>query len=98
MMSTVLTAEGFKVTDTGINVTAEQFVRAVWRYKPEIPAMSALMTKSILELRKVINLFESEGLGHKVKIMVGGGAMSEELGDRVGVDVYASTAHTTPAS
>ncbi len=54
MVATLLQAEGFTVHDVGINVTSEQFIDAVRKYKPDILAMSALMTMTAPEQRKVI--------------------------------------------
>ena len=92
MVATLLQAEGFTVHDVGINVTAEQFVEAVRTHKPDILAMSALMTMTAPEQRKVINSLESEGLRDSLKVMVGGGAISQEFADGVGADGYDPTA------
>ena len=92
MVATLLQAEGFTVHDVGINVTAEQFVDAIRTHKPDILAMSALMTMTAPEQRKVINSLESEGLRDSVKIMVGGGAITQEFADGVGADGYDPTA------
>jgi len=92
MVATLLQAEGFTVHDVGINVTAEQFVDAVRTHKPDILAMSALMTMTAPEQRKVIESLESNGLRDSVKIMVGGGAITQEFADGVGADGYDPTA------
>jgi len=92
MVATLLTADGFVVNDLGINVSAEGFVSGIKRYKADILAMSALMTTTAPEQRKVIEILKSEGLRDKVKIMVGGGAITQEFADSIGADGYDPTA------
>lgn len=92
MVSTLLTADGFSVNDLGINVTAESFVDGINTYTADILAMSALMTTTAPEQRKVIETLKKEGLRDKVKIMVGGGAITQEFADSIGADGYDPTA------
>jgi len=88
MVCTLLRAEGFTVHDLGINITAERFVEAVNKYKADILAMSALMTTTAPEQKKVIEALKKKGLRDKVKIMVGGAAMTQEFADSIGADGY----------
>lgn len=92
MVCTLLTADGFEVIDLGINVEVERFVEAVKKHKPGILAMSALLTMFTSEQKKVIEALKKEGIRNKVKIMVGGGAISEEFAQSIGADGYAPTA------
>ncbi len=92
MVATLLTAEGFVVNDLGINVTSERFVEGIKKYKADILAMSALMTMTAPEQRKVIETLKKEELRDKVKIMVGGGAMTQEFANSIGADGYDPTA------
>ena len=92
MVATLLTAEGFVVNDLGINVTSERFVEGIKKYKADILAMSALMTVTAPEQRKVIETLKKEGLRDKVKIMVGGGAITQEFANSIGADGYDPTA------
>lgn len=92
MVATLLMAEGFTVHDLGINVTAETFVEAVKKYKVDILAMSALMTTTAPEQRKVISALKEKGIRDKVKIMVGGGGITQKFADEIGADGYDPTA------
>ncbi len=92
MVATFLTANGFAVNDLGINITAETFVDAVRKDKPNILAMSALLTTTAPEQKKVIDALKEEGLRDKVKIMVGGGAITQEFANSIGADGYDPTA------
>jgi len=92
MVATLLTAGGFVVNDLGTNVTAEEFVEGINKYKPDILAMSTLMTTTAPEQRKVISTLKKEGLRDKMKIIVGGGAITQEFADSIGADGYDPTA------
>ena len=88
----MLTASGFTVYDIGIDVPAEKFVEEVKDKQPDILAMSALLTTTAPDQRKVIELLKKEGLRDKVKIMVGGGAITQEFSYLIGADGYGPTA------
>ena len=92
MVATMLTADGFAVNDLGINVTAESFVKGITENKADILAMSALMTTTAPEQRKVIENLKKESLRDKVKIMVGGGAITQDFANSIGADGYDPTA------
>jgi methanogenic corrinoid protein MtbC1 len=92
MICTLLTAEGFKVYDLGVNIKAEQFLEAIKKYNADILAMSALMTMTAPEQRKVIKFLERDNLRDKIKIIVGGGAITEEFAKNIGADGYDPTA------
>jgi len=92
MICTLLTAEGFKVYDLGVNIKAEQFLEAIKKYNANILAMSALMTMTAPEQRKVIKSLEKDNLRDKIKIIVGGGAITEEFAKNIGADGYDPTA------
>lgn len=92
MVATLLMAEGFHVEDLGINVTAEGFIEGIKKHNADILAMSALLTTTAPEQRKVINGLKKEGLRDKLKVMVGGGAITQEFADSIGADGYDPTA------
>jgi methanogenic corrinoid protein MtbC1 len=92
MVTAFLRAEGFVVYDLGVNVPAETFVEAVNKYKLDILAISALMTTTAPELRKVVSALKEKGIRDKVKVMVGGGAVTQNFSDSIGADGYDPTA------
>ena len=92
MVSTLLSAEGFQVIDVGVNAPAEKFIQEVVKNNANLVAMSALMTMTIPEQRKVIERFEKEGIRGKVKVMVGGSAITTQIAKDIGADGYEPTA------
>ena len=92
MVATLLTAQGFKVVDLGVNITASQFVDAVKQANPAILAMSSLLTTTAPEMKKVIEMLEAEGIREGLKVMVGGGAITKDFARMIGADGYHPTA------
>jgi methanogenic corrinoid protein MtbC1 len=92
MVMSLLTAAGFEVRDLGIDVPTEKFVEAVRTMKPQILGMSALLSNTAPETRKVIVALKEAGLRADVKIMVGGGAITADYAKMVEADGYAATA------
>jgi trimethylamine corrinoid protein len=92
MVTTLLTAAGFKVYDLGVNVNASGFLEAVKKYKANLLALSALMTTTCVEQEKIIQALKKEGVRDQVKVMVGGAAVTEEFAKTIGADGYDPTA------
>ena len=92
MVGSLLTAEGFDVHDLGINVEAEKFLEGIEKHKADILAMSALLTSTAPEGKKVIDILEKEGMREKVEVMMGGGAITQDFAEEIGADGYDPTA------
>ena len=69
MVCTLLTTGGFVVLDLGVNVKAETFAEAITDYRADILAMSALLTTTAFEQRKVIDILKEKDIRKQVKIM-----------------------------
>ena len=92
MVATLLRAAGFSVHDLGINIKAEEFVVAVNRYHARLLALSALLSTTAPEQKKVIDLLQQAGLRDRVKVIVGGGGITREFAVSIGADGYDPTA------
>ncbi len=91
MVGTLLKAAGFEVHDLGINIQADDFVEAIIKYDAQILALSALLTTTAPQQRKVIELLIEKGIRDKVKVMVGGGGINANFADSIGADGYDPT-------
>ncbi len=80
---------GVKVIDLGVDVTAERFVMAIREHKPDMLAMSALLTTTMVQMKDTIKMLEKEGLRQDVKVIVGGAPVTESYAKKVGADFYA---------
>jgi corrinoid protein of di/trimethylamine methyltransferase len=92
IVATMFRGVGFQVRDMGTNVPVEEIVRQVVEYKPDILGLSALLTTTMVEIRKVIEALEESGLRHQVKVMVGGAPVNEKFAADIGADGYGADA------
>ncbi len=92
MVSTLLFAAGFEVIDLGINVKGNDFLKAVKEHRPDVLAMSALLTTTAMEQKNVIEGLKKENLRDKVKVIVGGSPINQEFSESIGADGYGATA------
>jgi len=88
----IIEGNGYEVIDLGINVNTETFAKAVEEYKPDILGMSALLTTTMPNMAKTIDLLKEKGLRDKVKIIVGGASVTEQFAESIGADGYAPDA------
>lgn len=88
---------GFEVVNLGVNVSADQFIEAVKREKPDILCLSALLTTTMNYMKTVIEAMEKENLRQHVKIMVGGAPLNEMFAEQIGADGYTDNANTAVA-
>jgi len=85
----MLEGQGLTVHDLGIGVHESRFVEAVRDEKPDVLAMSALLTSTMTEMKVVIDALTNAGLRDAVKIIVGGAPVTAEFAARIGADAYA---------
>jgi len=90
LVGMMLESGGFTVVNLGIDISPEQFVKAVKEHKPDIVAMSALLTTTMLHMKDTIELIKEEGLN--VKVIVGGAPISQDFADEIGADGFAPDA------
>jgi len=92
MVITMLRGVGFEIQDMGANVATEKIVDKVSEYKPDILGLSALLTTTMLEMKRVIDALKAKGLRHPLKVMVGGAPVNEKFAKAIGADAYAADA------
>jgi 5-methyltetrahydrofolate--homocysteine methyltransferase len=92
LVGTMLTANGFQVTDLGIDQTAGDFVSAVKETGADIVGMSALLTTTMREQQTIIDALKEEGIRDQVKVMVGGAPVTQSWAEQIGADGYAEDA------
>jgi corrinoid protein of di/trimethylamine methyltransferase len=92
LVGTLLTANGFLVTDIGVNKKPEEFIAAIKEANADIVGASALLTTTMLQQKRLIVSLEEAGLRDKVKVMVGGAPVTESYAKEIGADGYAEDA------
>ena len=81
---------GFEVHDLGRDVPLENFVEEQMRTDSEIVAMSAMMTTTMMGMKKVIEMIKEKN--PDVKIMLGGAPVTQDVASLFGADGYAESA------
>jgi trimethylamine corrinoid protein len=84
---------GFDVWDLGIDVDLFKFVDKAKEVGADIIAMSALLTTTLIGQRDVIEALKDQGSREKFKVIIGGGATTQEWADSIGADGWAGTAY-----
>jgi corrinoid protein of di/trimethylamine methyltransferase len=86
IVATLLRVAGFEVIDLGVDVPAEVFIEKVKELNPDIVGLSALLTTTMNEQKKIIEKLDEQGLRAKVKVMVGGAPVSQQWAKEIGAD------------
>ncbi len=92
MVGMMLESLGFELIDLGVNVHEEKFLSVVRGEEAPLLAMSALLSTTMPELKRVIELLKKEGMRGKVKVLVGGAPVTEKYAMNIGADGYAPDA------
>ena len=88
LVGIMLKGAGFEVIDLGNNVSPEKFVETAKKENASVIGMSALLTTTMPVMQRTVDLLKEEGLGGKIKIIIGGAPVSEEFAQRIGADAY----------
>lgn len=88
----MLEGAGFEVVDLGVDVSAEVIVQKVHELRPEVVALSALLTTTLPEMEKVIAALAAGGVRETVKIIIGGAPVDEKHAQKIGADGYGEDA------
>ena len=88
----LLDVNGFEVHDLGVDVSPERFVEAIKEVQPEVVGMSALLTTVFESFKNTVAAIKDAGLRDDVKIMIGGGTVTDEVRQYSGADAYGKDA------
>jgi methanogenic corrinoid protein MtbC1 len=93
----MLDVNGFEIMDLGVDVSVERFVDTVREVHPDILALSGFLTLSYDSMRDTVAALDAAGLRDQVRVMVGGGAVDEQIreyakADAFGIDAMAAVA------
>ena len=92
IVTMMLKGNRWKVTDLGVDISPEQFCKAVREGNYNILGMSALLTTTMPNAASTIRSLEDAGLRNKIKVIVGGAPVTQEFADEIGVDAYGKDA------
>ncbi|MGI6553621.1 MAG: corrinoid protein [Bacillota bacterium] len=92
IVAIMLKSAGFHVFDLGCDVPAKAFVDAAEKNEADLVGISALLSSTMLSIPDVIDELSKRGLRDRVKVIVGGAAVTQTFADRIGADGYAEDA------
>jgi len=84
----MLDVNGFDVLDLGVDVSPSRFVEAIREFGPQVVGLSGFLTLAFDAMKETIAAIEAAGLRDRVKIMIGGGQVNEEVQRYAGADAY----------
>jgi len=88
----MLDVNGFEVLDLGIDVPVQKFVDTIKETGSTVVGLSGFLTLAFDSMKETVDAIDKSGLRDKVKIMIGGGQMDEQVRDFTGADAYGKDA------
>jgi len=92
LVATMLSANGFKVYDLGVDVPTEKFLAKIKETGANLLGLSALLTTTMTVQREVVAALAEAGLRDRVKVMVGGAPVTRKWAADIGADGFAEDA------
>ena len=93
LVASMLEGSGFEVDNLGVDVPSDKIVAVVQSKEVDIVALSALLTTTMPSMKDVIEALKEAGVRDKVKVIVGGPAVTQEFCDQIGADGYSENAN-----
>lgn len=92
LVSLMLEGDGYEIVDLGVDVPVEEFVRVIKAEKPDVVALSALLTTTMPMMKTTIEAVVAAGLRGDVKIIVGGAPVTDTYARQIGADGFSADA------
>lgn len=90
LVALMLKNYGFQVIDLGKDVPKEVIIEKAVENHAQVIALSALMTTTMQEMKRVVDYAKEKRL--KAKIMIGGAVITPEYASEIGADGYSTDA------
>jgi len=92
LVGMMMESGGVNVVNLGVDIPPEKFAAAVKEHKPQVVALSALLTTTMLAMKDTIEVLKEEGLRNSIKVIIGGAPVTQQFADEIGADGYAPDA------
>jgi 5-methyltetrahydrofolate--homocysteine methyltransferase len=92
LVAMMMESGGFNVVNLGVDIPPEKFAAAVKEQKPQVVALSALLTTTMLAMKDTVEVLKEEGLRESVKVIIGGAPVTQQFAEEIGADGYAPDA------
>lgn len=88
----MLDTNGFEVYNLGVDQPSKAFVDKIRETGAGTVGLSGFLTLAFDSMKETVNAIKAAGLRDKVKIMIGGGQMDDEVRKYTGADAYGQDA------
>ena len=88
----MLDVNGFEVFDLGVDVPAQQFVDKIKETDSSVVGLSGFLTLAFDSMKETVEAIGAAGLRDRVKVMIGGGQMNDDIRKYTGADAYGANA------
>jgi 5-methyltetrahydrofolate--homocysteine methyltransferase len=92
LVSLMLEGAGYEIVDLGVDVPSEEFVKQATHLKPDIVAMSALLTTTMPSMKTTIDALTAAGLRNHIKVIIGGAPVTESYAHQIEADGFSTDA------
>jgi len=88
----MLDVNGFEVFDLGIDVPVQKFVDKIKETGSSVVGLSGFLTLAFQSMKDTVEAIKKAGMRDKVKIMIGGGQIDDQIKTFTGADAYGKDA------
>jgi methanogenic corrinoid protein MtbC1 len=88
----MLDINGFEVFDLGVDVPKEKFVEKIKETGAPVVGLSGFLTLAYDSMKETVDAIKAAGIRDKVKVMIGGGQITEDIMKYAGADAYGKDA------
>ncbi len=92
LVKIMLETAGFEMIDLGRDVPINKFVNSSIENKASLMCMSSLMSTTMYGMKDVIEGLKEKGYRDNIKVMVGGGPITDKFAMQIGADAYSDNA------
>lgn len=90
--SMLLELNGMEVRDIGVDVPADKIISEAVKFGADVIGLSGLLTLAFDPMKSVVDKLAEQGLRNKMKVLIGGGQMDEQVCSYVGADAFVTDA------
>jgi methanogenic corrinoid protein MtbC1 len=88
----MLELNGMQVKDIGVDVPTDRIIQEAMDLKADVIGLSGLLTLAFDPMKSVVDRLKEKGLRDKIKVIIGGGQMDDQVCKYVGADAFVTDA------
>ena len=88
----MLELNNLEVKDIGVDISADRIIDEAVAFGADVIGLSGLLTLAFDPMKAVVDKLEEKGLRDKIKVLIGGGQMDEQVCKYVGADAFVTDA------